>query len=317
MHRTVRRHIRIPALGILLLAMLLAGCRSSEPPPEKKSATQVISEASTPTPSPAGPATSVGEPRESVIAPSPIAAGEPESSSPATPPTKAPQFVSAPPPSRPLIAIIIDDMGHHQQLGHQFLSLDLNLSYSFLPDAPYSGALAEAAFALGRDILVHLPMEPKNGIWADGEGGLAVRDTPDQIKQKTTRMLAAVPHAVGASNHMGSRFTEDNEAIRAVLTIIKSRDFLFIDSYTTVASQGLVAAQQLGVPSARRHVFLDNVQELPKICRQLDHLVAMAQQQGWAIGIGHPYRTTLAALTQCDRKQLNKVDMVGVSRLVR
>ncbi len=208
-------------------------------------------------------------------------------------------------------------MGHHQQLGRQFLAIDLNLSYSFLPNAPYSGELAEVAFATGRDILVHLPMEPNNGIWEGGEGGLAVRDTPGQIKQKTTRMLAAVPHAVGASNHMGSRFTEDGEAIRAVLAIIKSRNLIFIDSYTSPASRGLAIAQQLGVPSARRHVFLDNIQELQKICGQIDHLVTMAHQQGWAIGIGHPYRATLAALTQCDRKRLKSVDMVGVSSLVQ
>jgi len=297
--------------------MLLAGCRSSDPPPEKKTTAQVLTEASIPTPSPALPATVAGHPKNSVVAPVPAVAGEQESSPPTTLPTKEVQSASAPPHSRPLVAIIIDDLGHHQQLGRQFISLDLNLSYSFLPDAPYSGALAEAAFAIGRDILVHLPMEPKNGIWVDGEGGLAVRDTPGRIKQKTTRMLAAVPHAVGASNHMGSRFTEDSEAIRAVLAIIKSRDFLFIDSYTTAASQGLVTAQQLGVPSARRHVFLDNVQELERICGQLDQLVTMAQQQGWAIGIGHPYRTTLAALTQCDRAQLNGVEIVGVSHLVQ
>jgi len=300
------RYLWITALGVLLLA----GCRSSDPPPEKKDTAQSITEASTPLP-PLAPPVTVTD------VPIPTVADQLGASPPTTTPTKLPQFAPTPPVNRPLIAIIIDDMGHHQQLGRQFLAIDLNLSYSFLPDAPYSGALAEAAFATGRDILVHLPMEPKNGIWEGGEGGLAVRDTPGQIKQKTTRMLAAVPHAMGASNHMGSRFTEDGEAIRAVLAIIKSRNLIFIDSYTTAASRGLSTAQQLGVPSARRHVFLDNIQEWQKICGQLDHLVTMAHQQGWAVGIGHPYRATLAALTQCDRKQLKSVDMVGVSRLVQ
>ena len=64
--------------------------------------------------------------------------------------------------SRPLVAIIIDDMGHNRPLDYQFLQLDANLSFSFLPQAPFTAELAEQAFQGGHDVLVHLPMEPKD-----------------------------------------------------------------------------------------------------------------------------------------------------------
>ncbi|MBV5317003.1 MAG: divergent polysaccharide deacetylase family protein [Desulfobulbaceae bacterium] len=303
---------------LLLLPLLLTGCRSSDQPAEKKTADQKITAPAPLLPPPFTLAPVVSEPKNIAPEDGPAVSDEQHPSPQAAQPTNTQQLASpSPVPQRPRMAIIIDDMGHHQQLGRKFLELDLNLSYSFLPDAPYSRELATGAFAIGRDILVHLPMEPKNGVWNSGSGGLAVQDPPEMVRQKTARMLEAVPHAVGASNHMGSRFTEDAEAIQTVLEIVKSHELFFIDSYTTAASRGLFTARQLGVPAARRHVFLDNVQEPLKICGQLDQLVAMAQKQGWAIGIGHPYRATLAALHQCDRGRLNEVEIVGVHRLVQ
>jgi len=218
---------------------------------------------------------------------------------------------------RPRIAIIIDDMGHHQQMGRQLLQLDLNLTYSFLPDAPYTAEQEETAFQLGRNILVHLPMEPKNAVRNPDRETLAVRDHPQRIREKMTRMLNAVPHAIGANNHMGSRFTEDAGAMQVVIESLRKRSFFFIDSYTTTGSQGIAVARLLGVPVARRHVFLDNDRELLKICRQIDQLVALAKTQGGAIGIGHPNEATYGALTRCDRGWLREIDVVGVHQLVQ
>jgi polysaccharide deacetylase 2 family uncharacterized protein YibQ len=217
---------------------------------------------------------------------------------------------------RPRVAIIIDDMGYHRQLGCQLLQLDLNLTYSFLPDAPYTGEQAAMAFQFGRDILVHLPMEPKDAAWNPGADALTAQDSPECIREKMARMLAAVPHAVGANNHMGSRFTEDAGLMQVVIKSLKNRSYFFVDSYTTAASQGLATARQLGVPSARRQVFLDTVQEPQKICRQVERLIAGAKKQGEAIGIGHPNRAMLAALTQCG-EQFREVEIVGAHWLVQ
>jgi len=218
---------------------------------------------------------------------------------------------------RPRIAIIIDDMGYHRQMGQQLLQLDLNLTYSFLPDAPYTAEQEKTAFQLGRDILVHLPMEPKNAVRNPEGETLRVEDSPQRIREKMGRMLDAVPHAVGANNHMGSRFSEKAGAMQVVIESLKTRSFFFIDSYTTTGSQGIAIARQLGVPVARRHVFLDNDRDLLKISRQLDQLVALAKTQGWAIGIGHPNEATYGALIRCNRGWLREVDIVGVHQLVQ
>lgn len=221
-------------------------------------------------------------------------------------------------PKRPRVAIIIDDMGHHKLLGEQLLSLDLGLSYSFLPYGPFTEEQAQLAHSRGSDILVHLPMEPQDSIrWDPGKGALYVRDAPDQLQTKTKRLLARVPYATGANNHMGSRFSEDAVAMETVLSTLQEYDFFYIDSFTTARSQGMATAIRLGVPTERRHIFLDNEHNPEKICRQIEKLIRLAHQQGSAIGIGHPNNATLVALTQCDRQLLATVDVVGVHHLVR
>ena len=304
------------ALFFLLAATLCSNCRTPEPPVEKSAAKKETARTV-----PLSTPQSLASPGQINIDPGIVLKGPDLPAAVNTVPlprTSLPKDTRHPSTEtkRPRIAIIIDDMGYHQQLGRQFLQLDLNLTYSFLPDAPYSGELATAAFQTGRDILVHLPMEPKDPAKHPGVNALSVQDTPERIRQKMAGMLSAVPHAIGANNHMGSRFTEDSGAMQVEIGTLKNRSFFFIDSFTTAASRGLTIAQQQGVPTAPRHVFLDTVQEPQQICRQIEQLLEGAKKRGWAIGIGHPHGATLIALTQYSRERVLEVDIVGAHQLV-
>jgi len=81
----------------------------------------------------------------------------------------------------PRIAIIIDDMGHHHDIGGELLNLDLNLTYSFLPHAPFTREQATLAWERGRDILVHMPMEPRDAMWDPGPGAVYLADSAEKI----------------------------------------------------------------------------------------------------------------------------------------
>ena len=218
---------------------------------------------------------------------------------------------------RPRIAIIIDDMGFHQHLGEQLLEMDLNITFSFLPDAPFTAEQEKRASQKGRDILLHIPMEPQDSGWNPGANALYLRDDAAALRYKMEKMFAAVPHAVGANNHMGSRFTEDAEAMRVVIEDLKQHSLFFIDSYTSAGSHAFAVAQQMGVPTARRQIFLDNIQDANLICQQIERLVSAAKQRGWAIGIGHPHRATLLAFTRCSKHLQGEVEIVGAHQLVK
>lgn len=231
----------------------------------------------------------------------------------------APPLPQAPERSkrRPRVAIIIDDMGYNLDIGRQLLQLDLALSFSFLPAAPYTGELARQAQAGGRSILVHLPMEPKTWQGNEEQQTLRVEENKEVMQEQLKGMLAAVPAAVGANNHMGSRFTEDRQGMLLVLAQLQSRSMFYIDSFTSAASVGEITAQRMGLPTARRTVFLDNQPQVGTICRQLGLLAAKAEAEGQAIAIGHPNRAMVEALTSCAVEHLSGVQLVGVEALVR
>jgi len=219
--------------------------------------------------------------------------------------------------SLPRIAIIIDDMGYHGQVGRDLLALDLNLTFSFLPGAPFTRKQEEEAWAKGRTILLHLPMQAQSRRWDPGPGALYTTYSPQRIRSVILEDLESVPHAVGCNNHMGSGFTENRDDMHAALAVLKEQHLFFVDSYTTARSTGLDEARRMQVPTARRHVFLDNVQDVQKICRQLDTLLTLAEEKGEAIGIAHPHRATLQALRKCGQRITGRAELVGADQLVR
>jgi len=217
---------------------------------------------------------------------------------------------------RPQVAIIIDDMGYHRKIGDQLLAQNINLSFSFLPLAPFAEQQEEKAYQLGRDILVHLPMEASDSKWDPGPGALYLAASRSELATTLKKDLAAVPHAIGANNHMGSKFTENRQAMRVVLGELKAQGLFFIDSFTTAKSTGMTEAKKMGLKTGRRHIFLDNVQDPTKICSQLNKLAAVARKQKQAIGIGHPYQATLDAIRSCGEQLLETVQVVPVHELV-
>jgi polysaccharide deacetylase 2 family uncharacterized protein YibQ len=218
---------------------------------------------------------------------------------------------------KPRVAIIIDDMGYHGKIGDQLLNLDLPLSFSFLPMAPFALEQEEKAYQLGREIMVHLPMEASDPKWDPGPGALRTTASAAELTKITQQDLAAVPHATGANNHMGSKFTRNRQAMHTVLQVLKEHGFFFIDSMTTASSTGMDEATVMGIKTGRRHIFLDNVQDQNKICAQLDKLTALAGKQGEAIGIGHPHQATYDALAACGKKLLSRAELVPAHELVQ
>jgi hypothetical protein len=130
--------------------------------------------------------------------------------------------------------------------------------------------------------------------------------------------MNSVPHVVGVNNHMGSKATADLRTMTWVLQEIAVRGLYFADSRTTAATVAEDAARAQGVPTARRHVFLDNDQSPAAIQRQLETAVELARLDGWAVAIGHVHPTTVSVLEE--RWELLRhlgADPVAPSEVVR
>jgi len=197
--------------------------------------------------------------------------------------------------SRPLIAIVIDDVGLDRPHSKRAWELPGPLTMSFLPYAKDLRDQAKAARARGHELMLHLPMEP--GGHADpGPNALLVTLSEGELKHRVTTALDSFDGYVGVNNHMGSRFTAYKPGMETVLRQFKGRGLLFLDSRTTPSSVGDQVAQELGVPSVARNVFLDDEMTVAAVRQKLAETEGVARRQGFAVAIGHPHEATIQAL---------------------
>ena len=198
---------------------------------------------------------------------------------------------------RPRAAILIDDLGQDLEAAREVMALDLPIGFAVLPFLTHSREVAREASARGREAILHLPLEPQASDRArPGPGALYLFQGEEGWRLRLRRALDAVPGSIGVSNHMGSRFTEREEAIAVLIGELRERRLFFVDSLTSPHSVGWKMARRLGVRSARRAVFLDNEKGEEAVAVQLDRLVEEARRWGKAVGIGHPRPGTIAAL---------------------
>lgn len=215
------------------------------------------------------------------------------------------------------IAIIIDDMGLSMKAASRLAQIDRDLSFSVLPHTERSEEIASYLHSRGCDVLVHIPME---GAAGKNPGRGAIMSDMDEYKMLSILKndLNSITYAIGASNHMGSRITQDRDKMTVIIDELKRRGLFYIDSMTSPDSVCLDVARDAGEPFARRDVFLDNELNTLYITGQLDRLKKVATKNGYAIGICHPHDETIAVLEkEIPRLRSQGIELEPVSKFVR
>jgi len=214
------------------------------------------------------------------------------------------------------LAILIDDMGYNAAIDRRFIDLEAPLSFAFLPYAPNTGEIARYAKRHGRDVLVHIPMEPENKAMDPGRGVLTVDMDLPHLVDVLGQDIERVPGAIGANNHMGSRFTKDRRAMEIVIAYLKSRKFFFVDSRTTKDTVAYKVAKEMGIRCAQRSVFLDHTLSRKSILHEIRRSIKLARKQGSVIAIGHPSRLMYQVLYDELPRLRKQVKLVPVHNLV-
>ena len=232
-----------------------------------------------------------------------------------------PEVAIEPPPKevgKPMVVIIMDDLGRSLERAREVVDLDLPVTFSILPGEVLATEAALLAARSGHEVMIHVPMEPQSYPETNpGSDALLLGQSEAEIMKRVRGFFKKVPYAVGANNHMGSRFTEYRDGMEPVLKVMRERGMYFIDSRTTAQSVVIPLAEDIGVPSTIRDVFLDNDAEVEAISAQIRTLVRLAERQGHAVGICHPYVETIEALRR--EKRLLRggtVKMVFASKLI-
>ncbi|MDD5128357.1 MAG: divergent polysaccharide deacetylase family protein [Candidatus Omnitrophica bacterium] len=203
----------------------------------------------------------------------------------------------APPIIKGKIAIVIDDWGYNSNNLGIAEEIKQPLTCAILPNLKNSGLIAEKLNDLGFEIILHLPMEPKEKYGLEKDT-ITTSMNATQIYNIIDKDLASVLFAKGISNHMGSRITEDAQASALIMAETKRRKLYFLDSFVTAQSICPSLSSKIKVRFAKRDIFLDNRDDPSYIKGQVFKLRDLARRKGYAIGIGHDRRNTLQVLRE-------------------
>lgn len=205
---------------------------------------------------------------------------------------------AVPPPDnhgKPMIAIVIDDMGVDRKRADRTVALPGPLTLSFMTYANDLARQTSQAHARGHELMVHMPMEPLARLDA-GPNALTTDLPPEEIRRRVDYGLGRFSGFIGVNNHMGSKFSAYGPGMQIVMEELRKRGLMFLDSRTSEKSVGMDMAAKMGVATVGRDIFLDNEMDTAAVRAQLAKTEEVARRRGYAIAIGHPHDGTIEAL---------------------
>lgn len=217
----------------------------------------------------------------------PSAAGQPSGERPEPPETESSVKTTG------TLYFVIDDAGHNLRQLEPFLRFPGKLTIAVIPHLAYSRQSAELAYAAGKQVILHMPMQPE-GDEDPGTGAILSSDSEASIREKLGASLAAVPYAVGVNNHMGSHATSDPRVMAVVLQEVYGRGLFFLDSLTTSRTAAGSVGQAMNLNIRERDVFLDNEKTPESLLKAIEEGKTIARQKGHAVMIGHVWTSELA-----------------------
>lgn len=217
------------------------------------------------------------------------------------------------------IAVIIDDIGFDLRLVEELARIRAPIAFAVLPYAPHAVEAARLLHGAGKEILLHLPMEPRSYPVEDpGAGALFTNMDAGEIRRQIETNLTAVPYASGVNNHMGSLFMENEAGLSVVMEELAKRNLFFVDSRTTPNSLGRQAAARAGVRFAERAVFIDHHRGYSAALANL----TQPRRSDWEKGkplllIGHPHDETILALREAQsRWHEEEIQVIPISAFI-
>jgi len=234
----------------------------------------------------------------------------------AVPPEESPERPA------PRLALVLFGFGDDLAGARHVFDLPLPFAVALAPDTKTSSAMFRAAQEKGREVVLHIPLEPVNYPQLNpGPGTLLVTLKPDRATGTMRRWLDRSGRVVGVANHMGSLATQDMTLMGAVYRELKRRHLPFIHVQPAAGSVCRSLAAELGVIYDEPDAVLDTEAraKTPKaLDRRWSEILEQARTRGHAVVWVRVTPLTREWLKRATTvKRLDGVDLAPLSGVMR
>lgn len=189
-----------------------------------------------------------------------------------------------------VMAIVIDDFGYIDgKLLDGFMNVDPAVNFAIFPNEKNSIETMQMAHNMGRETLIHVPMEPLNYPNVNpGKDPILVTMKEHEIDNQMEKFIEDMYLCKGINNHMGSLATTDEGIMQAVMISLKKNKLYFLDSKTSNVSIAYNVAQKSHITAFRNDIFLDtpNLKDATMDAK-LQQCLEMASRRSQIVAIMH------------------------------
>ena len=197
--------------------------------------------------------------------------------------------------SKPIVALIFDDLGESLNELREVYSLGIPLTISIIPNLKFSKNIAHIGSRCGFSVFIHLPLQPIDDNIPKSAGYKFISSDLSNrgIKLLLRQYLNSLRIATGVNNHMGSKATQNTSLMKIVMKEIKKRKLIFIDSNTSTKSVAYSIAKKENLVCGYNEGFLDASDNIEAMKQKVNKLIEKAKSKGKIIIIAHPKKNTI------------------------
>jgi uncharacterized protein len=191
-------------------------------------------------------------------------------------------------PKEARIAILLRGVGRNERDGNDAIArLPSAVSLGFLPYSASAQRLATKARDKGHEIIVQLPLEPVDYPTSDpGPDTLLTSLPPAENMARLDTVLTRFQGYSGVTNFMGGKMLQSKTSLKPVLEDIKARGLLYVGESNNSSAAVKQVAREINLRYGAAQVLIDAQATPDAIDKALTRLIALARQNGSAIGMG-------------------------------
>lgn len=226
----------------------------------------------------------------------------------------------APLPGHPMLGILVTGLGTDRAIAAAAIAgLPADISLSFSPYAPELDTWISAARAFGHEVMIDLPMQPKdlsaggstrNPAGDPGPLGLLIALNDGEIARRVDAVSGAGARAFGLAGAGGGAYLLDDHATGAALGEVARLGLAFIDTSTEPMSRAPSASADAGVAFARVALRLDEAMSQAAIAERLAVAAQLADQQGKVLAMAQASPVAILAIADWTRRRATQGPML-------